>query len=447
VILDDGRVFSSPTGREHAVQLDRLQPAREHAYQVQVGEITSPRYRFRAALSAGQGPVVFACCGDTRGAAGDGERALMGVSFHTVELLSAQARLHGATFLAVGGDLVVGHTSSREDFRTQLEAWELAVAGFACGGPVYPVMGNHDALLRVFELESAEQLSLDRWPYATDSAEAIFAEIFGNPDNGPLPVDPRRPPYRGTVYTVQHGLVRLIAFNNNYWYADKPALAGGSPEGYILEDQLRWLEQELARAEADASVSWIFLLAQEPVMPCGGHVDDAMFYEGDNNVRAHVWRDGVLMPEPRGILEVRNRLLRAAARSAKVAAVLGGDEHAYYRLLVGPDVPVGDVARDDRDGDGRIAWRDGEPASPLSDLPRAIWFVTSGGGGAHYYAEQHAPWTDYWWAQPDPRRGFLYSSQENVVIFRATAERVSLQVYNPYGELIDEVPDLAAATR
>jgi hypothetical protein len=447
VILDDGRVFTSPAGREHAVQLEGLQPGSEHAYRVQVGEIISPRYRFRAALRAGQGPVVLACFGDTREAAGDGERALMGVSFHTVELLAAQARLHGADFVAVGGDLVIGHTSSRADFRTQLGAWELAVAGFACGAPVYPVMGNHDALLRVFELGGHRRLSLDRWPYATDSAEAVFGEVFGNPGNGPRPADPRLPPYRGTVYTIQQGLVRLIAFNNNYWYADDPAVAGGSPEGYILEDQMRWLEQELDRAEADSTVRWVFLLAQEPVMPCGGHVDDAMFYDGDNNVRAYVWRDGALAPEPQGILEVRNHLLLAAARCRKVAAVLGGDEHAYCRLLVGPDVPVGDVARDDRNGDGRIAWRDGEPASPLRDLPRAVWFVTSGGGGAHYYAEQPTPWTDYWRAQPDPRRGFRYSSQENLVIFRATAERVGLQAFNPYGELIDEVPDLAAAAR
>jgi len=447
VVLDDGRVFTSPVGREHAVQLDGLQPGRENAYRVEVGEIISPRYRFRAALPAGQGPVVLACFGDTREAAGDGERALMGVSFHTVELLAAQARLHDADLVAVSGDLVIGYTSSRADFMTQLGAWELAVAGFSCSGPVYPVMGNHDALLRVFELDGGKRLSLDRWPYATDSAEAVFGQVFGNPDDGPRPADPRLPPYHGTVYTVQQGLVRLIAFNNNYWYSDKPAKAGGSPEGYILEDQMRWLERELDRAEADSTVRWVFLLAQEPVMPCGGHVDDAMFYDGDNNVRAYVWRAGVLAPEPQGILQVRNRLLLAAARRRKVAAVLGGDEHAYYRLLIGPDVPVGDVSRDDRDGDGRIAWRDEEPASPLHDMPRALWFVTSGGGGAHYYAEQSTPWTDYWLAQPDPRRGFRYSSQENLVIFRATAERVSLQAFNPYGELIDEVPDLAIAAR
>ena len=44
----------------------------------------------------------------------------------------------------------------------------------------------------------------------------------------------------------------------------------------------------------------------------------------------------------------------------------------------------------------------------------------------------------------DPRTGFYYSSQENVLIFRANGERISVRVLNRYGELIDEIDNLAA---
>lgn len=62
---------------------------------------------------------------------------------------------------------------------------------------------------------------------------------------------------------------------------------GGSPEGYIMRDQMEWIERTLEEAKTDPTVKFILLYAQEPVFPCGGHVDDAMWWKGDNNLRAH----------------------------------------------------------------------------------------------------------------------------------------------------------------
>jgi hypothetical protein len=230
--------------------------------------------------------------------------------------------------------------------------------------------------------------------------------------------------------------------NNNYWYSGAAGRYGGSPEGYILDDQLAWIERELAAAERNATVRYVLLYAQEPVFPCGGHPGDAMWYHGNNNVRAHTFHDGKLEPEPLGIVEVRNRLAGAVGRSTKLAAVLGADEHAYYRVLIDRSVPVGVPARDDKNGDGVIAWRDAEPASPLAELKHPTWYVTCGGGGAPYYSEQATPWTVYWGEQADPRRGFYYSSQENLLLFTADGEKISLRVVNPYGETIDEIENL-----
>lgn len=448
LVLGDGRQFRSGPGRSHTIEAEPLEPGRRYSYRVRTGDLTTKTYRFRAAPAPGAGPVTFAYCGDMREGVGGGTQNHMGVNSDVMGRLAAVAYLRGAEFFLIGGDLINGYTTSKPDFEGQLYAWKQAISGFWHERAVYPGMGNHEALLRVFRRKVLGRrwlpVRVDRWPYASHSAEAVFAGAFLNPENAPRPADPRKPPYRGSVFSFQYGMVKLIAFNNNYWYSSLPGQFGGSPEGYIFEDQLQWIEQQLRQAEGDSTVRYVVLFGQEPVFPCGGHIDDAMWWEGDNGVRAYTFSEGKLRPEKQGMLEVRNRLARAVAGSHKVAAVLGGDEHAYYRVRIDREVPVGDPAKDDRDGNGRIAWLEDESASPLADLKHPTWFVTCGGGGAPYYSEEPTPWNRYWQRQADPRKGYLYSSQENVLIFRAEEEGISLRVYNPYGELIDEVPNLMA---
>jgi hypothetical protein len=130
----------------------------------------------------------------------------------------------------------------------------------------------------------------------------------------------------------------------------------------------------------------------------------------------------------------------------KVAAVLGCHEHCYHRTLIDPRVPIGDLAKDDPGGTGRLGGGHGA-VSPLAGLRRATWYITSGGGGAPYYAEQPTPWNEYWKRQADPKRGYYFSSQENVCLFHADAAKISLEVLNPYGEVIDAIPDLMATRR
>jgi len=446
VLLGDGREITTPAGREHVVPITQLEPGGKLQYRIRVGQITSKAYSLQAAPARGEGPVTFAYCGDSRAGVGTGEQAMMGVNYQTLQLHAARAYKRGARFFLFGGDLINGYTTSPADFRTQIAAWKQATSGFSAERPLYPVMGNHESLLHVFKMPSGGQMVIDRWPYDTESAEAVFADEFINPTNGPRPSDPRRPPYAESVYTFQFGMVRVLAMNNNYWYSNNPKVAGGSPEGYIFDDQLRWIEHWLDDAERDPTVKYVVLYAQEPVFPCGGHASDAMWYDGDNKVRPFTYTDGKLQPAAQGMLDVRNRLARAVGRSSKVAAVLCSDEHSYYRVLIDREVPVGDPRRDDRNGDGEIEWQGGEPASPLVDLKRPVWYLTSGGGGAPYYAEEQTPWTNYWWSQEksgrDPRDGFYYSSQENLILFHATEERISVEVVNPYGERIDWIGDL-----
>jgi hypothetical protein len=233
------------------------------------------------------------------------------------------------------------------------------------------------------------------------------------------------------VYSFRYGPVCVIAFNNNYWFGTHPADYGGAPEGYILDDQFEWIEEELARAETDPAVRYVLLFAQEPVFPCGGHIKDAMWYHGNNNVRAYVVRDGKPAPEPLGIIEVRNKFWKMVSNCSKVAAVLTSDEHEYYRLLITPRTPVGVYPGDDHDGDGVL-----DAYSPDPGFGAPAWQVTVGTGGAPYYAREKTPW------EPD-----LITSQSGYALIRADAEKISLQFVTSTGQVLDEVDDLMAARK
>jgi hypothetical protein len=449
VVLSSGAEFIVPApATQHNVTVNGLQAGTRYTYRVRVGDMQTGEIPFDTAPEPGAGGITIAYTGDSREGAGGGIEAYMGVNLADFENIVSIAYAHDADLFLMGGDLVNGYTSSPDDFRAQLHAWKQAAGGFWRERPVYPAIGNHEALLRAFTSDDGARLGLDRWPYDEVSAEAIFAEAFVNPANGPEPSDPRRPPYKESVYAVQYGNVYCITFNNNYWFGDPETAVGGSPEGYIFQDQLDWIEGHIQRADEDPTVDYVLLFAQEPVFPNGGHVHDAMWYEGDNNVRAHVFRDGKLRPEEKGVIEVRNALVRMSAASPKVAAVLGSDEHSYHRTLIGPKVPVGDPARDDLDGDGLLGEGD-EPLSPLADLKHNVWYLVSGGGGAPFYAEEPSPWNEYWKSRTGNasqlKEYYFYSSQQNIMIFHTTDAGISLRVYNPKGELLDSIDNLMKA--
>ena len=427
----------------HEIEVRDLEPSTSYRYVVRAGSMATRPHTFRTAPPKGDGKVRFAYFGDSRAGTGGGLLSYMGVNYLTLDSLSHVAYRRDADFLIVGGDLVSGYTSVKADFEAQLHAWKQAITGFWNERPVYAAMGNHEALLKKF----SNGVRVDRWPYDTDSAEAVFGQIFVHPRNGPEPSDPRRPTYRENVYSFDYGPVKVIAFNNNYWVSYSSSKYGGCPEGYLLEDQLSWIERELDRAQADPTVRYVLLYAQEPIFPNGGHIGDSMWHGGDNRVRAHVFRDGKVMPEPDGMVVLRNRFVSLMARHPKIAAVLGADEHAYHRTLIGKDVPIGDIEKDDTNRSGRIEVDFGEECSPLPDLQHNTWYIVCGGGGAPYYAEEDAPWNVYWKDKKTPKTeipGHYYSSQENILLFDADESKISVQVLNPRGEVIDEIPDLMA---
>jgi len=438
------RSGSRASSRRHEISIRGLSPASEYRYRVHVediqGQVAVTRsYGFQTAPAKGRGNVIFAFGSDSREGSGGGERTYMGSNRYVLNALVQDAFRRGARLFLFGGDLVNGYTSQVEDFRLQLKGWKQVFEGFWRTRSVYTAMGNHETLLHVFDDGSQYGISLDKWPYETDSAEALFAREFVNPINGPIPSDPRRPSYLENVYQFQYGPILFIAFNNNYWWTScKPGSPdtcrcqdyGGSPEGYILDDQLEWIESTLSRAEADDTVRFIFLFAQEPVFPAGGHVKDAMWWHGDNRIRAYSKDPNSqrVVAEPQGIIEIRNRLWKAVAGSSKVAAVLTGDEHAYHRTLIDSKTPVGRYPQDDLDGDGKL---DRASSNPMFTYP--TWHVTCGAAGAPFYNRQPTPWEPV-----------IFSSQSGYTLFHINGDQASLQFITVTGQVVDALPNLMA---
>jgi hypothetical protein len=479
------RIFESPMGTRHEVELRDLQPDTEYLYRVEafggasttphpddqnpgggsimaVDRWTSTEYRFRAAPRPGQGTTRFAYAGDCRMGPGGGLRAFMGVNALVFpQELNAAARM-GVRFWLHGGDLVSGYTSVPDDFRSQLRAFKWIATPFLRSVPIYTAIGNHDALVDFYAGPDKQSTGLDHRPYVTESTETILAEELVQPENGPAPSDPRRPPYRRTVFSFSYGPTRVIVINNCYWMSRDPARFGGSPEGFIFPDQMAWLGAELNRADADPTVRHVFLCLHEPPFPNSAHLGDAMWYDGDLAPRGYTLppEGGAPRPEATGVVETRNEMVRLAAASRKTVAILASDEHNYSRMLLTPETPAGDPARDDPgvppigsvppagDGDGKLNL---DRLSPLPGLRRPIWLVISGGAGAPHYAEEASPWNTWWKANGDRCREdagcYRFSPLNHWILFEDDGRKVSLRCYSPAGDVIDEVDDLVDALR
>ncbi len=450
VVENSGQYEDSTATGQHEIEVTGLEPNHEYKYHIEVFDLLSKTYNFKTAPQPGEGTVTFGFTGNSREGRGEGERNLMGVNHYIFERELNIASQKGADFFIFGGDMINGHTSIKADFQTQLYSWKQAAAGFLHRRPIYPAIGDRESLFNRFRTKQANRVKLDKWPYETDSAEAVFAAEFVNPENGPEPSDPRRPTYKENVYSFQYGPVKCIALNSNYWTSDRPVKFGGAPEAYIFNDQMNWLRHELWLAENDSTVKYIILYTHESIFPNGGHVRDAMWYDGNNNIRAFTnHQNQVLVLERAGIIDVRNIFINIVANSAKVAAVLTSGEPNYSKILISDKVTVGDPKKisDDSDRDGLICEED-ETCSPLENLMHPVWYLTCGGAGAPYYGQEATPWNTFWQENslecPEPGGCFDFSSQHNFFLFKADSDKISVEIINPYGRQIDKIDNLMA---
>lgn len=407
------RVFASgKPGRRHEVRVTGLAPATRHEYRVASGGTVVRPYAFR---TAADGAFTFAAMVDCREGVGGGLRNYAGVQAEALRALTTLALRNDAAFVLFAGDLTNGYTTSVTDFELLLDAFRRATSPVHARIPFYMGMGNHESLVDAWRTPHGRVFYADKG--GDDGAEAVFGRTFVTPRNGPADEGAGTPGYAGNVYRFDHGAVRVFVLNNNYWWCSDPHRFGGNLEGFVMAKQMEWLRAEVAAADADPAIAHLFFAAQEPPFPNGGHTIDAMWYRskkpgegGDTD------RDGDVDASDVDIVGNRNEMWEIVASSEKSVAFICGDEHAYSRVLIRPETPIGKRAKSDGK-DARFA--------------HAVWQVTSGGAGAPWYdKELDLPWSGELAA---------HSTLPHCALFRVDGARVALEVLSETGQVLDSV--------
>lgn len=336
----------------HEIKITDLQPDTEYEYSLIVDN-QQYDYSFRTAPALGtRTSFSFAYVSDSRSGQGGGERNVYGANFYIMKKMMALLTQQKARFLQFSGDLITGYSKNIGETELQYVNWKRAIGPFTHYTPVYTTMGNHEALNIVFNQtdDYRKGYSIDRFPFETESAEAIYAKHFVNYTNGPESEDGSQydpdttsidfPPYEETVYHYTYDNVAIIVLNSDYWYSPSTGFidhTSGGLHAYIMDNQLEWLRGVISEFEFNTSIDHIFITQHTPFFPNGGHVSDDMWYDGNNEYRPFIAGE----PVEKGIIERRDELLQLLVNeSTKVRVILTGDEHNYARTEITPDTPI-----------------------------------------------------------------------------------------------------------
>lgn len=379
-------------------------------------EVAIP-FRVRPLPVAHAQTFTFAYCSDSRDNQGGGERNVFGTNFYMVKRIGALAVSRAAAFVQFTGDLIDGYLTSVDQQRLQYANFKRALEPYWGSIPFICAPGNHEAHSRLFyDTQGQTYYSIDRYPYPDSSAEALFASEFANPisslqsEDGaaydPDPTVQNFPPYGETVFTYSYGNTAMVVLNSNYWYTVQQRHVphvSGNIHAYIMDNQLAWLAHQLDSLERDTAIAHVFVTCHTPIFPNGGHVQDDMWYRGDNSYRPYV----AGKPVAKGILERRDEILDLLVnQSTKVRATLTGDEHNYCRTQITEAMP--------RYPEG---WN-----GPRLQLKRTIWQINNGSAGAPYYAQEQTPWSAFTQA---------FTTQVALVFVHVNGDKLEVEVQNP----------------
>ncbi len=414
----DKEFFDDKACKYHYFEITGLSPDTKYNYTVFCDDF-SQSYSFKTApISGSRKPFVFAYASDSRNGQGGGERNLHGTNMYIMKKITALATMNKVAFMQFTGDLINGYSIDKGEINLQYANWRRAIEPYAHYFPVIPTIGNHEFIGKVFyDKAGKRKTSVCGFPFETHSSSAVFAENFVNPTNGlksedgayydPNKYETNFPPYSETVFHYTYDNVAVIVLNSNYFYAPSlkyNELGEGNLHGYIMDNQLKWLEKVIIKFEKNKNIDHIFVTQHTPAFPNGGHVGDDMWYDGNNKYRPIIAGTKVR----KGIIERRDEYLDILInKSTKVVAILTGDEHNYNKVKISPDVNI--YLKNCK----------------LKKLKRnrTIWQINNGAAGAPYYAQdKNTPWTD-------AVSGF--STQNALVLIYVNGKKVSVKVLNP----------------
>jgi len=425
IVINDQEIKDEKAVTFHQIEISGLTPDTEYAYTILYGG-EDQTYSFRTAPVPGsRTPFTFSYTSDSRTGQGGGERSFYGVNYYIMRKILALSSQYQARFMQFTGDLINGYLTDKEKMDLQYSNWKRSIEAFAHYFPVYPTMGNHEALSHAFyDTLSHAVIEVDRFPFETESAEAVFGEHFVLPENGPesedgawYDPDPQKidfPSYKENVFYYTYDNIGMVVLNSNYWYASKLAAyphTSGNLHGYLMDKQLEWLGEVLDMFEKDENIDHVFVTQHTPAFPNGGHVNDDMWYNGRNDFRAFVSGK----PVNKGIIERRDEYLDLLMnRSSKVIALLTGDEHNYNRMKITDTLEL---------------YPDMYFLKKIN-ISRPLYQINNGAAGAPYYAQEKTPWSE---------AVKSFTTQTAVVFVHVHGKKVWMEVINPDTlEKIDE---------
>ncbi len=409
--------------KNHEILISGLKPQTSYNYTL-VYDGWKEHYQFTTAPKKGcRSAFIFAYASDSRAGSGGGERNLFGVNAYVLKKMVQFAAYKNAAFFQFTGDLMSGYNGSNDKQNLQLINWKRTVENFAHYRPVYVGMGNHESVERIFKRTDYKghsyfmgHLFVDKFPFEKYSAEKTFADNFCMPvsdlisEDGST-YDPARktkdfPSYKENVYDYTYGNLAMIVMNSNYWYAsstDDIPLTSGNVHGYIMDNQLKWLEKTLKKYESDPDIDHIIVTIHTPAFPNAGHKGDDMWYDGNNKIRPYI----AGKPVDKGIIERRDEFLDLLVnKSSKFVALLTGDEHNYSRLVVNNNTRIYP-----KDWTGKKL-----------KFQRPFVQITNGSAGAPYYSLEKLPWTT---------SVKKFSTLHALMLFTVNGQHIDMEVVNP----------------
>jgi hypothetical protein len=402
----------------HEFHIEELTPATAYTYEIRMDTIRYT-YSFKTAPAPGSRKAFsFAFASGSGKGQGGGERDMYGVNYSLMRRIMALAALKNVSFLQFAANMITPDYPVRRITMLQYANWKKSLEPFAHYFPVITTMGYKDRLQYLFSNnDTFPGFSIDPFPFATESAEALFADIFVHPENGPLsedgasydpdPLEMDFPPYQENVFYYIYGNAAFIVLNTSYLYSNArqgtELFTGGNISGYLMDKQIEWLGKLLENLEKNRKVDHVFLTHQAPVFPVGPDLHQAMWYGGNNQVRP--WING--KPLKKGILERRDEYLDLIInKSSKVRAILCGESSHYHRLKINDAMP---------------RYPQGWDKEKIK-LRRSIYQINSGNDGFFSCLKEKAPWYEYI---------EFFTRQNTLVFFHLRGRKIFVEVIHP----------------
>jgi hypothetical protein len=391
--LNDSVVSVHGINRNFSRTFNNLSPQTDYTYRSGIvsGDDTlwSRAFTFRTPpLLNSQDTVKFVYMSDSRSGVGSAGRTYNGVNLKILEALCVEISRHEPAFITFGGDLVDGATILERDMESQLRSWKLAVEPLFHYIPFYTGIGNHESLRRYTKIKTKKGRYLYLPKSGQSNMESIFAQEYVNPKNGPRPSESGAPEYSENVYSFDFGNCHVVSVNTVYWMksVDKRiADSTGNYSGIIRQEQLDWLDSDLAHARK-RGLTHIFIFGHQPIFPNGGHVRDAMWHYGKSSEHN----------------SMRSRFLKIISRH-ECTAYFCGDEHNYSTLLIDSTFDTG--------------------------VRNPVWQIVSGGAGAPLYARNpDTPWAS---------KVSAFEAVHHFCLITASGSKVTLKVIDETGSVID----------